>query len=303
MRSNRPYSPREHFSAVRKYLVTKLSLVFIRAFGVRKVILVRDGGLGDAIMATSVVLLLKQKYPKTKFFISACFPEIFEGYELKKDSFLSFPVIWLSYTHYDFFPWSFRKSIHCGHIMAELVGVKKEWKNVCPLSIDESRAEHFMSEHVIGKKYVVIQPHAGEWFKEKNWIHEKWVKLVKELNDHGTHVYQIGTSENPFIDGCIDFRGKASIEESLLLLKHSTLMIGVNSFAEQAALAFNTPSVILYGPTNPQYSLNSGQIAVYSNQVLQYQDLSNLSYQFHAMDSIEVKTVLNEVLNILEQVN
>ncbi len=278
MRSNRPYSTREHFSAARKYLVTKLSLAFIYVFGVRKVVLVRDGGLGDAIMATSVVLLLKQKYPKTKFFISARFPEIFKGHALKKNSFLTFPVIWLSYTHYDFFPWSFRKPIHCAQIMAELAGVEKEWKNECLLSIDESRLEQFMFEHIRGKKYVVIQPYAGGWFEEKNWSHEKWGELVRKINDNGKLVYQIGTPENPFIDGVIDFRGKTSIEESLLLLKHSTLMIGVNSFAEQAAWVFNVPSIILYGPTNPQYSLNSGQVAVYSNQVLQYQDLSNLAY-------------------------
>ena len=80
-------------------------------------------------------------------------------------------------------------------------------------------------------------------------------------------------------------------------------MIGVNSFAEQAAWVFNVPSVILYGPTNPRYSLNPRQVAVSSNQVLKFQDLHNLKYQFNDMDSIEVQTVLNTISTIQEEAN
>lgn len=295
MRSNRPYNLREHFSAVRKYLITKLSLVFINLFHPSKVTVVRDGGLGDAIMATAVIGALKNKYTNTEFYLSARFPEIFSGYKFKNHSFFSFPIIWLSYTHYDFFPWTFRKPFHCSQIMAELAGLRFESKMTPKLSLNENMNDEFMRKYVADKKYLIIQPSAGDWFTSKNWSVAQWEELVSRLKVKGKLVYQIGTSDNVLISGAIDLRGKLTIEQCLLLIKYASVLIGVNSFAEQASWVFQVPSVILYGPTNPTYSLNPGQIAVSSGDMIMYEDISELNYSFSKMESISCETVLKAI--------
>ncbi|WP_323757930.1 glycosyltransferase family 9 protein [Roseivirga sp.] len=184
-----------------------------------------------------------------------------------------------------------------------MAGVLNEHKNHQAISIDEREYKDFLRDHVENKKYLVIQSGAGAWFQEKNWDQNKWLHLVEELKAMGYAVYHIGTQDNAPLEGVVDFRGKTNIYESLLLVKHAKLLIGVNSFAEQAAWVFNVPSVILYGPTNPRYSLNPGQVAVFSNQAFEYRDLYNLPYQFQNMNSIEVKTVLKAASTILNQVN
>jgi ADP-heptose:LPS heptosyltransferase len=108
-------------------------------------------------------------------------------------------------------------------------------------------------------------------------------------------VYQIGTAKEQYINGTIDFRGKTSILESLILLKNASFLIGVNSFAEQAAWAFSVPAIVLYGPTNPQCSLNPNQYAVFSNNIISYSELKGIAYEFYSMADIEVDTVLNAI--------
>lgn len=298
MRSNRIYSIREHFSAVRKFLITKLSLLFLRLAPDSNLIVVRDGGLGDAVMATVLVEKLKNRYSMSEISLSTSFPEIFESVRIREHSFFSFPVIWLSYTHYDFFPWILRKPLHCSAIMAELVGTRFDFNIKPKLSLNENKNAKFIQDFIMGKKYFLIQPFAGEWFKSKNWSIDCWEELASELKKEGNLVYLIGTSENPEIEGTLDFRGKTTIEQSFLLVKYASVLIGVNSFAEQVAWAFNVPSVILYGPTNPLYSLNPRQVAVTSKNIIGYEELSSFDYSFSDMEAISTKTVLEAVEQI-----
>lgn len=298
MRSNRSYSAREHFSAIRKLLVTKLSLIYLKLIPKTKLFLVRDGGLGDAIMATSIVEELKSKYPAAKFYLSTNFPELFKAIDTKHHSFFSFPIIWLSYTHYDFFPWTMKAPLHCGAIMAKLAGIKGNLSLRPRLAINDKSYEEFTSRLNKEEGYVVIQPFAGEWFRTKNWYIEYWEDLIQRLKSEGEKVYQIGTLDNPLIRGALDFRGMATLDQTFLLIKNAAVLIGVNSFAEQAAYAFDVPSIVLYGPTNPIYSLNPRQVAVTSDRVLTYEELSHSNYSFSEMNTISSATVLRALEQI-----
>jgi ADP-heptose:LPS heptosyltransferase len=273
-------------------------LAYINVTGARKAVIVRDGGLGDAIMATAVVEALKREYPKIQFFLSTGFPEVFDEVERVRHSLFSFPVIWLSYTHYDLYPWKRKATIHYSMMMAKMAGVNANLSDKIHLNIDSVRHQAFINTHIKGNRFIVIQPYAGEWFPQKNWSTNKWTDLVGILKAKGYLVYQIGTSKEQHIFGAVDFRGKTSILESLVLLKYSKLLIGVNSFAEQAVRSFNVPAIILYGPTNPHCSLNPNQYAVFSNKVISYSDLKGLEYEFYPMANIEVDTVLEAILRI-----
>ncbi|WP_170827470.1 glycosyltransferase family 9 protein [Roseivirga sp. 4D4] len=246
-------------------------------------------------MATSIVNALREKYIESNLIVSASYPELFYDYETANHSFLTFPVIWLSYTYYDFIPWVKNEPLHCAHIMAKLAGLGSEFKYKPQLVVNALDHQMFFNKHIASKNYIVIQPTAGGWLKEKNWKKTAWDELLEELKKDYEIVYQIGTEADPAIENAIDLRGKTTIYESFLLVKHAQLLVGVNSFAEQASWAFNTSSVILYGPTNPMYSLNPSQFAVFSNQVTSYDIMNTKRYEFPSIEEVEPITVLEAI--------
>ena len=292
MRSNRAYSFKEHFSSIRKVVITRLSLWYLCVFSSKKIVIIRDGGLGDCIMSIPLIDCLSKKYNHSRLLLSASFPELFLSYERIEHSFFSFPVIWLSYTSYDFPPWSTRKPLHCSSIMAKCAGLKN-FESLRPkIEIVESKHEEFIQKYISGINYMIIQPEAGKWLKEKNWLPQKWAKVVEEMKSKFDRIYQIGTDEDTKISGVIDLRGRTSVMESLLLIQKSSLIISVNSFAEQAAYAFAVPAIILYGPTNPACSLNRGQMAIFATDSVEFEDLDHLDYSFKKMSEIEPKKVI-----------
>lgn len=294
MRAQRKPSLREKFSAIRKLAVNQLSLCFLKYFPNASIQIIRDGGLGDCIMAIKLVKAIKNKYPKSELKLSASFPQVFKEIQKNKHSILSFPALWLSYTHYDLNPWKGRSDTHYMQMMASAVDLKIQEGSPIALEIDESQYQKLIKT-LQEVDYVVIQPFAGNWFPEKNWDLEKWQLLVQELVAEGINVYQIGLPEEAHIDRAIDFRGK-SVEESLLIIKYAELLIGVNSFAEQAAWAYNKCAIILYGPTNPICSINPNQIAVFGDNFYTHEQVQETNYSFPSMNEIEVGTVMEAVV-------
>lgn len=242
-------------------------------------------------MATTIVSKLMEKYPKAKFQLSTNFPVLFQHISLAMSDQLSFPVLYLTYGHYDLFPWKNQKPIHYAEMMARLVDVSIHTRQAWNVRIDEQDHLDFVEKWCRHEKYIVVQAESSHWFKEKDWSIAKWQNLVSILNDHGFTIYLIGSIENSAVEGAIDLRGKTTLSESLLLIKYAKLLLGINSFAEQAAHLYGTPAVILYGPTNPQCSLNPNQLAVFGKRIVPYEELGALKYDFPTMKEITVKTV------------
>ena len=167
----------------------------------------------------------------------------------------------------------------------------------------KAEADHdkFGLEFINGKKYIVIHPWAGHWNTQRNWSKGNWDTLVQMLREEGYLIYQIGGKEDLPIDGAMQFNGIATLEECFVLIKNAELFIGVNSFAEQAAGAFKVRSVVLYGPTNPIYSLNKNQVAISGNQVIDHSLLSNLTYEFDLVDNINCRLVYEQAISLLKK--
>jgi len=292
MRSNRKFSFRERLSALRKVIINQFSLFYLKLFNSCEVILVRDGGLGDAIMCLGIVERLKREYPNADFKVSSNYPIIFQGYKFARYHFLKFPVLWLTYGHYDMKPWKSCSNIHYINMMANAVGLVDQTIVKPYLELNDLKFSNLMEEYGLHQNYIVIQPFAGKWFREKNWTQAKWNLLVKALSEKNINVFQIGTLDEPRIEGSKDLRNLNSIEQTLFIIKNANLLIGVNSFAEQAGHMYKIPGVFLYGPTNPICSLNPGQLAVYSDQVKTYEEVQGIDYSFYSMNEIEVETVI-----------
>ncbi|MCR4279965.1 MAG: glycosyltransferase family 9 protein [Candidatus Komeilibacteria bacterium] len=275
-----------------QYLLSKLGVLWFHLFGRRKISFVSYYGIGDCIMGTGVVAAWKKKYPHCDITVITKHPEIYSGNKNvstieRKFRFRNWPVAWLMYEHNDLV--GDNKTVHIRQIMASMVGINKTEDN--NLFVEKSEMPFFYEEHLQDKRYAVIQPAGGGWDRRRDWAEEKWSELIKRLESENYIVYIIGDQKGD-LGGGIDRRGRQSLTESMLMIKYATCFLGVNSFGEQAAAAFGVPSLIIYGPTHPGYSLNKGQLAIFGeDQIVSFEAASQLDYDHSSTDQVTVEGV------------
>lgn len=104
------------------------------------------------------------------------------------------------------------------------------------------------------KKKITLHCSAG-WSPYKNWDIIKWQEVVYRLKETFKDEYtlvQLGTSKDSYLEEVVDARENITLVESIQLIKHATLHLGIDSFSNHAtALLPYTPSVILWGSTHP----------------------------------------------------
>lgn len=109
--------------------------------------------------------------------------------------------------------------------------------------------------------YIVIQPTARWAFK--NWSLTSYSQLIDHLIQRGERVVITGgrseeeiSSIRQIINGClypeeiINLAGKLDMPELAVLIDRAKLFIGVDSAPMHMAAALQTPSVVLFGPSN-----------------------------------------------------
>lgn len=298
MRTNAKYGFRDGLIILTQFFLGKFSLWYFKRVNNKKVTLIRRQGIGDAIFCTGVLYQFKNENPNTQIKLVSNNPDIFEEKTNPSYSLADFPLVWLTYGHYDF-PLLKRKDKHITKIIAEFLGISSREDCSPRIKLKEEQHHEFISNHIKTKNYIVFHPWAGKWNTERNWSKSKWDTLAKMLSDLGYDIYQVGGKGDLPIEGARHWNGIASLQESLLLIKNAELLIGVNSFAEQAAGAFKVKSVILYGPTNPVYSLNDNQVAISGKKVIDFKMLPGLKYKFDRVENISCSMVYDQAIRVL----
>jgi hypothetical protein len=96
--------------------------------------------------------------------------------------------------------------------------------------------------------------------KNKEWLPGRMQAVVHALRAEYT-VVQIGSPDDPPLDGCVDLRGKASLRESAAVIANSEIFLGQVGFLMHLARAVDRPSVIIFGgremPWQSGYSCNT----------------------------------------------
>jgi ADP-heptose:LPS heptosyltransferase len=82
----------------------------------------------------------------------------------------------------------------------------------------------------------------------KEWPSERWVKLVRQNPD--LTFCQVGARTDEAVLGCLDLRG-GRLRDSFALIKHAKAFIGIDSGLAHACAAFDTPGIVLFGPSTP----------------------------------------------------
>jgi len=120
-------------------------------------------------------------------------------------------------------------------------------------------------------KLVTIHPGSTSIFKQ--WNIAKFTALGRELiSSHGCAVALIGSHSdihqaNVILNGTKDlkesiasFAGSLSLEETAVMIRHSNLFVGGDSGLAHLAIAQGTPTVVIFGPTDPaKWGLNDAR--------------------------------------------
>ena len=118
----------------------------------------------------------------------------------------------------------------------------------------------------IGQRLSAIGPfvvlHPGTARAEKYWPPDRWADVAAHLRDHHRLALVMTGSTDPseqaeleklraLAPDLIDLSGTLSLIELAEVIRRAHLAIGVDSAAMHLANAFQTPQIVLFGPTNP----------------------------------------------------
>ena len=100
----------------------------------------------------------------------------------------------------------------------------------------------------------------GRWpALTKQWYPERFQSVVDLLKSEFNFV-QLGSQNDPAIEGAVDLRGKTTLRETAAILSSSIMLVGLEGMLMHMARAVECPSVIVYGarvlPSEIGYSAN-----------------------------------------------
>ena len=128
---------------------------------------------------------------------------------------------------------------------------------------DFDRARALLANAGVGDSYVVL--HAGAARREKYWLPERWADVVGFLHaEFGLVSILTGSKDaheqehlsrikSALRCTYIDVSGKTDLLGLAAVIKGAKLLCGVDTAAIHLADAMKTPSLVLFGPTNPYH--------------------------------------------------
>lgn len=137
----------------------------------------------------------------------------------------------------------------------------REFHTTFPITDEEQNYATKLCESVAVQsdgEYIALAPGAG-WLG-KQWPVERWATVADHLAEAGVSVVLIGASserslaqsvQNRMKRPALNLAGRTSIGELAALVKSAVLWLGSDSGGLHLAAAVGTPTISLFGPTNP----------------------------------------------------
>lgn len=143
--------------------------------------------------------------------------------------------------------------------LLSLIGIRRE-EFEFPIIIPEELREALLAKlaglgYTDGQKLLLIN--LGAAWETKRWFPEMWVELLRMVKlPHAFPLILWGNPEEKSLAQAVCDKTRAamapflSIKEVLALVRAASLLVSGDTFALQAACAFDVPVVGLFGPTN-----------------------------------------------------
>jgi heptosyltransferase-1 len=176
---------------------------------------------------------------------------------------------------------------------------------------DERAARRQLRAKGLGKRYAVICPFTTR--PQKHWFIERWAALSVAVHDRlSLPTVVLGGPRD--VDGSrriqglsnvriSDLTGKMTLGQAAAVIKHSTLVVGVDTGLTHMGVAFDRPTIALFGATCPYLSTASpSAIVIYEEfPCSPCRRSPTCNNEFTCMKSISMERVLNAAENLLRR--
>lgn len=228
------------------------------------------GGIGDDLMCSTVFRELKKR-GKGRISMVTRHPGLFQRNsdvdhvlhhpQPRMEYWLSagLPFTRLAYAAYD--PTTDRDEAPSEHALIKIcrlagIGGPVELRPYLFLNQEEFAAGKIAEDQVVIQSSGLSAAHP---MRNKEWYPQRFQEVCSELRKD-VQVIQLGSADDPKLEGAIDKRGKTTLRESAAILANSLVYIGLVGFLMHLARAVDCRSVIVYGgrekPTQTGYVAN-----------------------------------------------
>lgn len=154
-------------------------------------------------------------------------------------------------------------SVSMGLKLAGQLGLALQYDiNVSWTAHDSHMVDEQLSAHSIDENQAYAVLHIYPKFSYKMWNSAGWINLVIWLNQQNIQVILTGSndpSEIRYIQQLLadlppktlNLAGKLNFAQMAYLLKNATVYVGPDTVATHLAAAMGTPTIALFGPSNP----------------------------------------------------
>jgi heptosyltransferase-1 len=124
---------------------------------------------------------------------------------------------------------------------------------------EERFAADFREANSTDGRYAALCPFSSK--PQKEWVHERWVELSSRLiSEHGLRPVMLGgpgdveaAKRMASSDIIINMVGKTTVKQTAALIKHASLLIGGDTGLTHMGIAFDVPTVAIFGSTFPYH--------------------------------------------------
>jgi ADP-heptose:LPS heptosyltransferase len=268
------------------------------------------GGLGDTLMLSGVLKQLVDKYPSRSFKMvrRPNYLSILEGHPAIKG--IGFPRVGEEIVSSDY--WSYEPlgpdRQRPMQILGRMFGLEDKIDERFYLAQDDDN-DPLLDLIPWSSINVVIAP--GSVSPRKEWAHRNFEVLTKRLKEKGIFVLQIGAAKERYVRQSYSLLGLTTPKQIFPILRRANLLITVDCFLMHAAHHVELPTVVLWGPSQPDVYGYPEQTHLYPQNKCQKPDGcigpgKGENYQSpcpclstHCMDAITVKDVLTTVDKII----
>jgi heptosyltransferase-3 len=164
-------------------------------------------------------------------------------------------------THWAFFDRVNTHTVLTNLGLVDLLGIKRNHEVVVAWDTSDEKSVTGLLPFDIGlQPYAVL--HMSPKFSYKMWHRDGWIQLARRLEANGIRVVLTGSGapdEMEYVGqifrsmptSTVNMAGKLSLAESAFLISRAKCYVGPDTALTHVAAALGTPTVALFGPSNP----------------------------------------------------
>lgn len=219
----------------------------------------RREAIGDVLLTTPLIAELHRQSPASEIYVETNHPELFRDNPAVTKAGAAFPGVyrWATEINLDM---SYENQpetnivdayFKTAYVMRPKADEIMGWTRP---SIYPSKIEKQLALAILGqKKWIAIHAGPTTW-AGKNWPWIRWEELCRKLMVDGWRVLLVGTPAAS-LPNFMDLRGKTDFHQLAAILSYCRLFVGVDSFPMHVATAMDTPTIGLFGASDPRYIL------------------------------------------------